>query len=40
MNYADIKGGTWYPQGGMYSVAQAMYQLACELGVQFHFPKQ
>ena len=20
MNYADIKGGTWYPRGGMYSV--------------------
>lgn len=37
MNYADIKGGTWYPKGGMYSVVQAMYQLACELGVQFHF---
>jgi phytoene desaturase len=28
MNYADIKGGTWYPQGGMYSVVKAMYELA------------
>ncbi len=37
MNYADIKGGTWYPQGGMYSVVEAMTTLAMELGVQFHF---
>jgi phytoene desaturase len=39
MNYADIKLGTWYPQGGMYSVVQAMYDLAKELGVQFQFEK-
>jgi len=37
MNYAAIKGGTWYPQGGMYSIVKAMYNLAVELGVQFHF---
>ncbi len=37
MNYADIKGGTWYPDGGIYSVVQGMYKLAKELGVQFHF---
>jgi phytoene desaturase len=37
MNYADIKGGTWYPQGGMYSVVEGMYRLAKELGVQFRF---
>ena len=37
MNYADIKGGTWFPQGGMYSIVDAMYKLAIELGVQFHF---
>lgn len=37
MNYADIVGGTWYPRGGMYSIVQAMYQLATSLGVQFHF---
>jgi phytoene desaturase len=37
MNYADIKGGTWYPEGGMYAVVQAMYKLAQELGVNFHF---
>lgn len=37
MNYADIVGGTWYPNGGMYSIVTAMYTLAMELGVQFHF---
>ncbi len=37
MNYADIKGGTWYPQGGMYAVVKAMYDLAVELGVEFKF---
>lgn len=37
MNYADIIGGTWYPAGGMYSVVNAMYKLALELGVEFHF---
>ncbi len=37
MNYADIKGGTWYPKGGMYAVVEGMYQLAKELGVKFHF---
>ena len=39
MNYADIKGGTWFPKGGMYSIVDAMYKLAIELGVQFHFNK-
>lgn len=37
MNYADIVGGTWYPEGGMYSVVDGMYRLAKELGVTFHF---
>lgn len=37
MNYADIVGGTWYPEGGMYSIVCAMHQLATSLGVQFHF---
>ncbi len=37
MNYADIKGGTWFPEGGMYSIVEAMYKLAVELGVQFKF---
>ncbi|MEP6582785.1 MAG: phytoene desaturase family protein [Ginsengibacter sp.] len=37
MNYADIKGGTWYPEKGMYSVVNGMYELALELGVNFKF---
>lgn len=37
MNYADMIGGTWYPDGGMYSIVKAMYDLAIESGVQFHF---
>jgi phytoene desaturase len=37
MNYADMIGGTWYPMGGMYKIVEAMYQLAMELGVRFHF---
>ncbi|ODT92611.1 MAG: phytoene dehydrogenase [Sphingobacteriales bacterium SCN 48-20] len=37
MNYADMCLGTWYPQGGMYQVVDAMYQLAQEEGVKFRF---
>jgi len=37
MNYADIVGGTWYPSGGMFSIVQAMQQLAEEQGAQFVF---
>ena len=37
MNYADIKLGTWYPEGGMYKIIDAMFQLAKEKGVQFKF---
>jgi phytoene desaturase len=37
MNYADIIGGTWYPNGGMYSVIKGMKSLANELGVEFKF---
>lgn len=34
MNYADLELGTWYPDGGMYSVVQAMVKLSEELGVR------
>lgn len=40
MNYADIKGGTWYPEGGMYQIVQGMYDLAIDLGVKFHFEEE
>jgi len=35
MNYADFGLGTWYPEGGMKSVVDAIVQLATELGVRF-----
>lgn len=37
MNYADIKGGTWYPEGGMHEIVKGMQQQAEELGVKFEF---
>jgi phytoene desaturase len=40
MNYADIVGGTWYPNGGMYSVVKAMHCLGVELGVEFNFNEE
>lgn len=40
MNYADIKGGTWFPKKGMYQIVQAMYDLAVELGVRFEFEQE
>jgi phytoene desaturase len=40
MNFADIKGGTWYPEGGMYSIVKAMHELALDLGVQFRFGEE
>jgi phytoene desaturase len=40
MNYADIVGGTWYPERGMYSIVSAMQQLAEELGVAFRFGEE
>ena len=37
MNYADIALGTWYPDGGIRSIATALYENAKSLGVQFVF---
>lgn len=37
MNYGDIKLGTWYPEGGFFSVVKGMYELAVSLGVKFEF---
>ena len=37
MNYADIALGTWYPDGGIRSIATALYENAKNLGVQFVF---
>ena len=37
MNHADLKLGTWYPEGGMYEIGRAFYSIAVEEGVTFHF---
>ena len=37
MNYADIVLGTWYPSGGIRSVAKAVYEVARSVGVNFVF---
>lgn len=37
MNYAGLKLGTWYPQGGFGKVIEAMQQIALKNGVVFHF---
>ncbi|MCC8359245.1 phytoene desaturase family protein [Salinimicrobium sediminilitoris] len=37
MNYAGLKLGTWYPQGGFGSVIDAMVKVAREQGVEIHF---
>lgn len=30
----ELTGGVWYPQGGIYAIADAFYRLAIELGVE------
>ncbi|QTY27420.1 NAD(P)/FAD-dependent oxidoreductase [Flavobacterium sp. CS20] len=35
MNYADFGLGTWHPKGGMFSVVEAIKNLAISLGVNF-----
>jgi phytoene desaturase len=40
MNYADIIGGTWYPEGGMFSIVRGMQQLAEEEGAVFRFGEE
>jgi len=37
MNHADLKLGTWYPQGGMYKIAEAFYAIAKDQGAKFVF---
>ncbi len=37
MNYADIKLGTWYPEGGLNTVAASMHTLSTELNVKTLF---
>lgn len=35
--HLEYNEGTWYPQGGMISIARALYELAVKKGVKFHF---
>ena len=37
MNYADICLGTWYPTGGIRSIAKAMYHNSLDWGVKYEF---
>ncbi|SMO41319.1 phytoene desaturase [Saccharicrinis carchari] len=37
MNYADMVLGTWYPEGGMYSVVKGFQKLALQQGVRFYY---
>lgn len=36
MNYADLKLGTWYPEGGMSAIANALIEIGKNNGVKFH----
>jgi phytoene desaturase len=37
MPYTELAHGVWYPQGGMYSIVEALVQLAARAGVEFEF---
>ena len=34
--HVELTGGVWYPQGGIYTIADAMQRLAVELGVRIY----
>ncbi len=34
ISHVELNEGVWYPQGGIYSIARALYDLACKLGVE------
>lgn len=37
MPYTELAHGVWYPQGGMYSVVEALVDIAFQAGVAFEF---
>jgi phytoene desaturase len=37
MPYSELAHGVWYPKGGMYSIVQALVELAQRAGVAFEF---
>lgn len=40
MNYVDLELGTWYPEGGMNALAQALTKIARNNGVEFYLNSQ
>jgi len=40
MNYADLKLGTWYPEGGMFKIIEGMVNLANEVGVSILYDQE
>src|ERR1043165_7655139 len=37
MPYTELAHGVWYPKGGMYSIVEALMELARRAGVEFEF---
>lgn len=37
MNYADLELGTWYPEGGMNAIANALEKIGKKYGVSYHY---
>ncbi|MGB3590371.1 MAG: 1-hydroxycarotenoid 3,4-desaturase CrtD [Nonlabens sp.] len=37
IGYLELGLGTYYPQGGMHSISQSLFELAVEVGVEFRF---
>ncbi|RPI22815.1 MAG: phytoene desaturase [Chloroflexota bacterium] len=37
MSYTELAHGVWYPRGGMYSVVEALVEIARQAGVEFIF---
>lgn len=37
--FIEVEYGGWYPQGGIYAIAEAFHKRCLELGVKFHFNK-
>jgi phytoene desaturase len=37
MPYTELAHGVWYPRGGMYSIVEALMELALRAGVEFEF---
>jgi len=37
MPYTELVHAVWYPEGGMYSVVEALMEIACDAGVEFEF---